>query len=89
MRVAVETVNACSTDADCTIGSDFTGCVGTCGVGINKAYAADWSQALDDIAGDYCTGGCPVAMAGCLPQRAVCAENRCTVVVEEPPVAID
>lgn len=77
----VDEYNACESDSDCAQVSDDTGCASGCGNAINAAHVEAYNEARSTIGADYCTGcGCPIAMAGCLPQAAVCEAGRCALV---------
>jgi len=72
---------ACEVDADCVQVSDDTGCSSTCGVAINANALPAWDEARANVAADYCgASDCPIAMAGCLPQAAVCDAGQCKLV---------
>ncbi len=81
LDAVVAEYNACESDSDCTQVADDTGCSSSCGNAINAAHVDAYNEARGEIGADYCTGGnCPIAMAGCLQQAAVCEAGRCALV---------
>ena len=88
LTVAKRALDACEVDADCVQASDDAGCGSGCGVAINAGAIGDWDEARASIHADYCDGGhCPIAAAGCMPQRAVCDAGRCALTSDDGVVA--
>ncbi|MBI3631579.1 MAG: hypothetical protein HY219_01800 [Candidatus Staskawiczbacteria bacterium] len=77
----LKNVKSCSTDADCTIGSDYTPCTfAICSSPLNKNYNLTKIKELSNEYNKGCIRGCPAY--GCMdPARAkaVCVNSQCAI----------
>jgi hypothetical protein len=72
----------CTSDDDCDIVSDFTGCQGSCGVVVNRQGVDAVANLVASAGAASCDAGgvhCPVLPTPpCIETRAVCVDRTCT-----------
>jgi hypothetical protein len=85
-----ERAGRCERDSDCTFISTSTGCQGTCGTYVNRAFARILSRKLaqldERVCSSYIEDGCAYSTPSCMQQRGACIEGQCTGVRVELPV---
>lgn len=71
----------CSNDSDCVVASNDSNCTSGCGLVLNKAGAAEFANAVEDINQNVCNNfradGCSFAGPDCLTVTPACVNNIC------------
>lgn len=74
---ATNNILECTTDSDCALVWQNTGCFGLCNLAVASKYAPVYEKAIRALSDGICsqyTAKCPLMMPMCMRQKAVCSK---------------